>query len=80
MFHATLGPEPPLLTMKTKTAKPKKKSRKIAIDSTWELIHPLAAEVDIGSRKHWACVPAQAAVQPVRKLGVDVTSIEGVGS
>src|SRR4029077_4952763 len=63
-------------TMKTKTSSSKKKSQKVSIDAVWKLINPHAAGVDIGSREHWACVPAQAAQHPVRKFGTFTADLE----
>jgi hypothetical protein len=47
--------------MKSKTRKSEKQKKKIVIDPAWELINPNAAGIDIGSREHWACVPARSA-------------------
>lgn len=44
-------------------------SQRLSVDEAWRLIHPHAAGVDIGSREHWACVPAHSDPQPVRKFG-----------
>jgi transposase len=55
--------------MKRKTSREKKQSKKTSIDSSWELINPHAAGIDIGSREHWVCVPARATDKTVRKFG-----------
>ena len=35
----------------------------------WEAIRPHASGIDIGSREHFVCVPAQATSQNVRRFG-----------
>ena len=55
-----------------------RKNQKASIDQHWELIHPHAAGVDIGSKEHWACVPAQAAERNVRPFGTFTTDLEAM--
>jgi transposase len=55
--------------MKSKTPKSKKQKKKISIDQSWEAIHPHAAGIDIGSREHFVCVPAEATLKNVRSFG-----------
>jgi len=55
--------------MKSKTPKSKKQKKKISIDQGWEAVNPHAAGIDIGSREHFACVPATATPHNVRSFG-----------
>jgi transposase len=72
-----LGRDQPT-TMKSKTLKLKRKSKKIVIDPAWEPVNLHAAGVDIGSREHWACVPAHSGHQPVRKFGTFTADLEAM--
>ena len=64
--------------MKSKTQKAKKPNKKIAIDQGWELINPNAAGIDIGSREHWACVPAGRTEKNVRPFGTFTADLEAL--
>jgi transposase len=64
--------------MKSKTSKPKKRKQKISIDPAWAAVNPHAAGIDIGAREHWACVPADAAPNPVRKFGTFTADLEAL--
>jgi transposase len=73
--------------MKRTTGAPKKQKQKNpppskhqrpSIEEAWPLINPHAAGVDIGSREHWACVPAGADPQPVRKFGTFTADLEAM--
>jgi transposase len=72
-----LGRDQPTL-MKSKTSNRKKQSKKVSVDAVWEPVNPQAAGVDIGSREHWACVPAQAAGPNVRKFGTFTADLEAM--
>ena len=64
--------------MKNKAKKGKKTKTKIDIDQGWELINPNAAGIDIGSREHWACVPAGRTEKPVRPFGTFTADLEAL--
>ena len=64
--------------MKSKTSKSKKRKQKISIDHAWAAVNPHAAGIDIGAREHWACVPADAASNPVRKFGTFTADLEAL--
>jgi transposase len=64
--------------MKSKTQKSPKQKQKIPLDPAWELIHPAAAGIDIGSREHWACVPARSAGKNVRAFGAFTADLESL--
>lgn len=64
--------------MKNKTAKSKKRKQKISIEQAWATVNPHAAGIDIGAREHWACVPADAAPNPVRKFGTFTADLEAL--
>jgi len=64
--------------MKSKTAKNKKQSKKVILNTVWEPVNLHAAGVDIGSREHWACVPAEATQQNVRKFGAFTADLEAM--
>jgi transposase len=64
--------------MKSKTRKSEKQKKKIVIDPAWELINPNAAGLDIGSREHWACVPARSAEKNVRPFGTFTVDLEAL--
>jgi transposase len=64
--------------MKSKASKNKKQSKKVSIDAVWEPINAHAAGVDIGSREHWACVPAEATERPVRQFGTFTADLEAM--
>ena len=64
--------------MKNKAAKAKKKKQKIDLSQCWELINPNAAGIDIGSREHWACVPAGRTEKPVRPFGTFTADLEAL--
>ena len=48
------------------------------MDDGWEQINPNAAGVDIGSKEHWACVPASRAEKNVRKFGTFTSDLEAM--
>jgi transposase len=64
--------------MKNKATKAKKQKQKIDLDQGWELINPNAAGIDIGSREHWACVPAGRTEKPVRPFGTFTADLEAL--
>jgi|HubBroStandDraft_4_1064222.scaffolds.fasta_scaffold16952_2 transposase len=64
--------------MKSKTLIRKKQSKKVSIDAVWEPVNTHAAGVDIGSREHWACVPAEACQPNVRKFGTFTADLEAM--
>jgi transposase len=64
--------------MKSKTAKSKKRNKKVSVDAVWEPVNLHAAGVDIGSREHWACVPREATPQNVRKFGTFTADLEAM--
>ena len=64
--------------MKNKAKKSKKQKQKIDLDQGWELINPNAAGIDIGSREHWACVPAGRTEKPVRPFGTFTADLEAL--
>jgi len=64
--------------MKSKTAKTKKQSKKVTLDTTWKPLNLHAAGVDIGSREHWACVPPEATPDNVRKFGSFTADLEAM--
>lgn len=55
--------------MKTKTLKSKKGKKKVSIDQGFAPINPHAAGIDIGSKEHFACVPAASTPKNVRGFG-----------
>lgn len=63
---------------KAKTAR--KMKEKVRINPGWELINPNAAGIDIGSREHWACVPAGRADRNVRKFGTFTCDLEAMAA
>jgi transposase len=62
--------------MKSKASKNQKQSKKISLSPDWEPVNLHAAGVDIGSREHWGCVPAEACALPVRKFGTFTADLE----
>ena len=64
--------------MKSKTSKSKKRKQKISIDQGWAPVNGHAAGIDIGAREHWACVPADAASNPVRKFGTFTADLDAL--
>ena len=65
--------------MKNKYSNPKKKkSKKIALNESWEKINPHAAGIDIGARELFACVPADRAEQSVRRFGTKTPDLEAL--
>lgn len=55
--------------MKKNAAKRQKTKKKISVNDGWELINPNAAGIDIGSKEHWVCVPADRDPKPIRAFG-----------
>jgi transposase len=66
------------ITHEKQTPKISKAKEKIVIDPAWELINPDAAGIDIGSREHWACVPAGRAGKNVRAFGTFTADLEAL--
>ena len=64
--------------MKSKTSKHKRANKKIFINPAWEPVNVHAAGADIGSREHWACVPADSSDRPVRKFGTFTADLEAL--
>lgn len=64
--------------MKTKAAKAKKNKQKISLQGSWEPVNPDAAGIDIGSREHYACVPADRAKDNVRPFGTFTCDLEAM--
>ena len=64
--------------MKNKPAKTHKRKKKISADDAWQLINPDAAGVDIGSKEHWACVPAGRTEQNIRKFATFTADLEAM--
>lgn len=64
--------------MKTKASKAKKNKQKIRIQENWEPVNPDAAGIDIGSREHYACVPADRAEKNVRAFGTFTCDLEAL--
>lgn len=63
--------------MNTPHTKPKKqKSKKVALDESWEKINPNAAGLDIGAREIFAAVPAGRDAQPVRRFGTKTPDLD----
>ena len=61
--------------MKNKATKSKKQKQNIDLNQGWELVNPNAAGIDVGSREHWACVPAGG---PVRPFGTFTSDLEAL--
>lgn len=53
-------------------------NKQISADSVWEVLHPHAAGIDIGSREHFVCVPAHAAGKNVRSFGTFTPELEAL--
>jgi transposase len=66
--------------MKIKSSKNRKQSKKVSLNAVWEPINLHAAGVDIGSREHWACVPAAVTERPVRKFGTFTADLEAMAA
>lgn len=64
--------------MSKKTSKRKHQSKNTIIAPDWEPVNAHAAGVDIGSREHWVCVPAQATGCNVRKFGTFTADLEAI--
>jgi len=64
--------------MKSKTPNSKNRKKKISVDQGWETINAHAAGIDIGSKEHFACVPANATADNVRSFGT-FTAVEATG-
>lgn len=64
--------------MKRRPPKSAKRKRQISVDQNWEVIHPNAAGIDIGSREHWVCVPARSATPNVRRFGTLTGDLESL--
>jgi transposase len=64
--------------MKKKPSKSQKRKKKISVDDGWQLINPNAAGVDIGSKEHLVCVPADRAEKNVREFGTFTADLEAI--
>jgi len=64
--------------MKSKALRTKQRKKKVSVDEVWEAIHPRAAGIDIGSREHMVCVPAETAVPNVRGFGTFTADLEAL--
>jgi transposase len=64
--------------MKSKTPKFKKGKKKISVDQGWEPINAHAGGIDVGSREHFACVPAEATPKNVRSFGTFTADLEAL--
>jgi transposase len=64
--------------MKKRTPNAKKQKNKVSIDHYWEPINPNAAGIDVGSREHWVCIPADRAGQTVRRFGASTPELEAM--
>src|SRR5438132_2050124 len=53
-----------------------KKRRRAKSPKDWELIHPKAAGIDIGSREHWVAVPESCAQEHLRRFGTMTPQLE----
>ena len=62
--------------MKSNNRKSQKQKRKTFLDPAWELINPDAAGIDIGSRQHWACVPARSCGKNMCAFGTFTADLE----
>ena len=65
-------------TMKKKSTQSGKRKKKISVNDGWEQINPDAAGIDIGSKEHWACVPADRAEKNVRPFGTFTSDLEAL--
>jgi transposase len=64
--------------MKIKAIRTKKRKKKVSVDDGWEAINPRAAGIDIGSREHMVCVPAETAAPNVRGFGTFTADLEAL--
>jgi transposase len=64
--------------MKIKTSKSNKRKQKASIDQGWAAINPHAAGIDIGSKEHFVCVPAEATPNNVRRFGTFTADLEAL--
>jgi len=64
--------------MKRRTAKLDKGKKQISVDQGWEMIHPHAAGIDIGSREHFVCVPKQTTAKNIRSFGTFTTDLQAL--
>ena len=64
--------------MKSKTRKSQKQKKKIVIRSRLGVDQPRCCRIDIGSREHWACVPARSAEKNVRTFGTFTADLEAL--
>lgn len=53
-----------------------KKSKKVALDESWEKINSNAAGIDIGARELFVCVPSGRAPEAVRRFGTKTPDLE----
>jgi hypothetical protein len=53
---------------KARSIQPKKGCAAVS-SSSFSMIHPHAAGIDIGSREHWVAVPEERDEHPVRRFG-----------
>jgi transposase len=54
----------------------KKRPRAGKAKTDWEVKHPAAAGIDIGSREHWVSVPKSRAQENVRRFGTTTPQLE----
>jgi transposase len=73
-----LGRSHHLTNMKSKASKHQKKKQKISVNQGWEIIHPHAAGIDIGSREHFVCVPPGSASNNVRSFGTYTADLKAL--
>lgn len=65
--------------MTTQYSNPKKKkSKRIALDESWEKINPNAAGIDIGAREIFVCVPSDRDKEWVRRFGTKTPDLEAM--
>jgi transposase len=62
--------------MKSKAIRTRKRKKKVSVDDGWEAINPRAAGIDIGSREHMVCVPAETAAPNVRGFGTFTADLD----
>ncbi len=64
--------------MKIKASKYNKRKQKVSVDQGWPAVNPHAAGIDIGSKEHFVCVPAQAAPNNVRSFATFTADLEAL--
>jgi transposase len=66
------------MNTKARKSKQRKDKKKVHIDEGWDRINRHAAGIDIGSKEHYVCVPADAAANPVRRFGTVTAELEAL--